>query len=70
MESVLITTPSTTQQEAPESTFSRSQYDGSSETNSYDIVRSRSYYDGGYSNSSSSDSYSDSGSSSSSSSDY
>ena len=57
-------------QEASESTFSRSQYDGSRDTTSCDTVRSRSYYDDSYSSSSSSASYSDSGSSSSSSSSY
>lgn len=54
----------TRQQEASESTLSRSQYDGSGETTSCDTMRSRSYYDDSYSSSSSSDSYSDSGSSS------
>lgn len=59
------------QQEAPESTLSSSQYDGSKDDTSCDTARSRSYYDDSYSSSSSSDSYSDSGSSSSSnSSDY
>lgn len=62
--------PSTTQQEVSESTFSRSQYDGSGETTSCDTVRFRSYYDDSYSSSSSSDSYDSGSSSSSSSSDY
>lgn len=61
---------SITKQEAPESTFSCSQYDGSSDAVSCNTVRSRSYYDDSYSSSSSSDSYSDSGNSSSSSSSY